>query len=162
MFLFAALLILFPGQLLDCYGRQFCLHFEAFHLKKTPMYIAFMQFMGDEEEATSFSYTLEVNGNGRKMTWQGVPRSIRDSHKTVRDSQDGLIITRKLALFFSADNTNSKQLKLKISGRVWREHWRKQYLFLFVNPCNNILYLQQNNLLVQKINSSFKGKCQVK
>lgn len=108
--------------LLDCYGRQFCLHFEAFHLKKTPMYIAFMQFMGDEEEATSFSYTLEVNGNGRKMTWQGVPRSIRDSHKTVRDSQDGLIITRKLALFFSADNTNSKQLKLKISGRVWREH----------------------------------------
>lgn len=87
------LLILFPGQLLDCYGRQFCLYFEAFHLKKTPMYIAFMQFMGDEEEATSFSYTLEVNGNGRKMTWQGVPRSIRDSHKTVRDSQDGLIIT---------------------------------------------------------------------
>ncbi|KAG2315670.1 hypothetical protein Bca52824_018792 [Brassica carinata] len=108
--------------LLDFYGRQFCLYFEAFHLKKTPMYIAFMQFMGDEEEATSFSYTLEVNGNGRKMTWQGVPRSIRDSHKTVRDSQDGLIITRKLALFFSGDNNNSKELKLKISGRVWREH----------------------------------------
>ncbi|KAJ0249343.1 inactive E3 ubiquitin-protein ligase SINAT6 [Hirschfeldia incana] len=108
--------------LLDCYGRQFCLYFEAFHLKKTPMYMAFMQFMGDEEEATSFSYTLEVNGDGRKMTWQGVPRSIRDSHKTVRDSQDGLIITRKLALFFSTDNTNGKELKLKISGRVWREH----------------------------------------
>lgn len=108
--------------LLDCYGRQFCLYFEAFHLKKTPMYIAYMQFMGDEEEATSFSYTLEISGHGRKMTWQGVPRSIRDRHKTVRDSQDGLIITRKLAMFFSADNTNSKELKLKISGRIWREH----------------------------------------
>lgn len=88
------------------------------------MYIAFVQFMGDEEEAVTFSYSLEVTGNGRKLTWQGVPRSIRDSHKTVRDSHDGLIITRKLALFFSTDdnnsNHNSKELKLKISGRVWR------------------------------------------
>ncbi|KAL1204926.1 putative inactive E3 ubiquitin-protein ligase SINAT6 [Cardamine amara subsp. amara] len=107
--------------LLDCFGRQFCLYFEAFHLRKTPMYIAFMQFMGDEEEAMSFSYTLEVSGNGRKLTWQGVPRSIRDSHKMVRDSQDGLLITRKLALFFSTDNTANNELKLKISGRVWRE-----------------------------------------
>lgn len=85
------------------------------------MYIAFMQFMGDEEEAMSFSYTLEVGGSGRKLTWQGVPRSIRDSHKTVCDSQDGLLITRKLALLFSTDNTTTKELKLKISGRVWRE-----------------------------------------
>ncbi|CAL9220712.1 unnamed protein product [Arabidopsis halleri] len=108
--------------LLDCFGRQFCLYFEAFHLRKTPMYIAFMQFMGDEEEAMSFSYSLEVGGNGRKLTWQGVPRSIRDSHKTVRDSQDGLIITRKLASFFWTDNNNTtKELKLKVSGRVWRE-----------------------------------------
>ncbi|CAA7016780.1 unnamed protein product [Microthlaspi erraticum] len=107
--------------LLDCFGRQFCLYFEAYHLRKTPMYIAFIQFMGDEEEAMSFSYSLEVTGNGRTLTWQGVPRSIRDSHKTVRDSQDGLIITRKLASFFSNDNNhNSKELKLKISGRVWR------------------------------------------
>jgi len=84
--------------------------------------MAFMQFMGDEEEAMSFSYSLQVGGNGRKLTWQGVPRSIRDSHKTVRDSQDGLIITRKLALFFSTDNnTTDKELKLKVSGRVWRE-----------------------------------------
>lgn len=108
-------------QLLDCFGRQFCLYFEAFHLRKTPMYIAFMQFMGDEEEAMSFSYSLEVGGNGRKLTWQGVPRSIRDSHKTVRDSQDGLIITRKLASFFCTDNNTNKELKLKVSGRVWRE-----------------------------------------
>ncbi|CAH2053794.1 unnamed protein product [Thlaspi arvense] len=107
--------------LLDCFGRQFCLYLEAFHMRKTPMYVAFMQFMGDEEEAMRFSYTLEVSGNGRKLTWQGVPRSIRDSHKTVRDSQDGLIITRKLALLISTDNNSSKELKLKISGRVWRE-----------------------------------------
>ncbi|ESQ48639.1 hypothetical protein EUTSA_v10021499mg [Eutrema salsugineum] len=107
--------------LLDCFGRQFCLYFAAFHMRKTPMYIAFVQFMGDEQEAMRFSYTLEVSGNGRKLAWQGVPRSLRESHKTVRDSQDGLIITRKLALIISTDNNNSKELKLKISGRVWRE-----------------------------------------
>ncbi|KAH9740821.1 E3 ubiquitin-protein ligase SINAT2 [Citrus sinensis] len=85
----------------NCFGRHFCLHFEAFHLGMAPVYMAFLRFMGDEEEARQFSYSLEVGGNGRKLTWQGIPRSIRDSHKRVRDSQDGLIIQRNLALFFS-------------------------------------------------------------
>ncbi|XP_024014889.1 probable inactive E3 ubiquitin-protein ligase SINAT6 isoform X2 [Eutrema salsugineum] len=121
LLIFSPLLTKHWLQLLDCFGRQFCLYFAAFHMRKTPMYIAFVQFMGDEQEAMRFSYTLEVSGNGRKLAWQGVPRSLRESHKTVRDSQDGLIITRKLALIISTDNNNSKELKLKISGRVWRE-----------------------------------------
>lgn len=75
--------------------------------------------MGDEEEARQFSYTLEVGGNGRKLKWQGIPRSIRDSHKKVRDSQDGLIIQRKLALFFSGGER--QELKLKVAGQIWKE-----------------------------------------
>uniref|UniRef100_A0A251TC56 Putative E3 ubiquitin-protein ligase SIN-like protein n=1 Tax=Helianthus annuus TaxID=4232 RepID=A0A251TC56_HELAN len=39
-----------------------------------------------------------IGANGRKLKWQGVPRSIHDSHKTVRDGLDGLIITRNVAL----------------------------------------------------------------
>jgi E3 ubiquitin-protein ligase SIAH1 len=81
--------------------------------------MAFLRFMGDEDEAKQFSYTLEVGGNGRKLTWQGIPRSIRDSHKKVRDSQDGLIIQRNLALFFSG--SNRQELKLKVTGRIWKE-----------------------------------------
>ncbi|KAF9680725.1 hypothetical protein SADUNF_Sadunf06G0151400 [Salix dunnii] len=99
----------------NCFGRQFCLHFEAFQLGMAPVYMAFLRFMGDDNEAKKFSYSLEVGGNGRKMVWQGIPRSIRDSHRKVRDSQDGLIIQRNLALYFSGGDR--QELKLRVTGR---------------------------------------------
>ncbi|WRX12829.1 Seven-in-absentia protein [Theobroma cacao] len=71
---------------ISCFGQHFCLHFEAFQLGMAPVYIAFLRFRGDDNEAKNYSYSLEVGGNGRKMTWQGVPRSIRDNHRKVRDS----------------------------------------------------------------------------
>ncbi|GLT88331.1 hypothetical protein SLE2022_063620 [Rubroshorea leprosula] len=103
----------------NCFGRQFCLHFEAFQLGMAPVYMAFLRFMGDDEEAKKFSYSLEVGANGRKLTWQGIPRSIRDSHRKVRDSQDGLIIQRNLALYFSGGD--NQELKLRVTGRIWKE-----------------------------------------
>ncbi|KAK3042238.1 hypothetical protein RJ639_001833 [Escallonia herrerae] len=103
----------------NCFGHQFCLHFEAFHIGMAPVYMAFLRFMGDNHDAKRFSYSLEVGGNGRKLTWQGVPRSIRDSHKAVRDSLDGLIIHRNMALFFSGGDR--QELKLKVAGRIWKE-----------------------------------------
>ena len=84
-----------------------------------PVYMAFLRFMGDEGEAKNYKYSLEVGGNGRKMTWQGVPRSIRDGHRKVRDSHDGLIVPRNLALFFSGGDR--KELKLRVTGRIWKE-----------------------------------------
>ncbi|CAL4914435.1 unnamed protein product [Urochloa decumbens] len=103
----------------SCFGQYFCLHFEAFQLGMAPVYIAFLRFMGDDAEAKNYSYSLEVGGTGRKMTWQGVPRSIRDSHRKVRDSYDGLIIQRNMALFFSGGDR--KELKLRVTGRIWKE-----------------------------------------
>lgn len=75
--------------------------------------------MGDDKEAKHYSYSLEVGGNMRKLTWQGVPRSIRDSHRKVRDSFDGLIIQRNMALCFSGGDR--KELKLRVTGRIWKE-----------------------------------------
>ncbi|PKI73607.1 hypothetical protein CRG98_005981 [Punica granatum] len=43
----------------NCFGRQFCLHFEAFQLGTAPVYMAFLRFMGDEEESRQFCYSLE-------------------------------------------------------------------------------------------------------
>ncbi|RLN16852.1 E3 ubiquitin-protein ligase SINAT3-like [Panicum miliaceum] len=103
----------------SCFGQYFCLHFEAFQLGMAPVYIAFLRFMGDDAEAKNYSYSLEVGGTGRKMIWQGVPRSIRDSHLKVRDSYDGLIIQRNMALFFSGGDR--KELKLRVTGRIWKE-----------------------------------------
>eukprot|EP00250_Pteridium_aquilinum_P024065 c2827_g1_i1 orf=508-1443(+) len=102
-----------------CFGRHFCLHFEAFLLGMAPVYMAFLRFMGDEGEAKNFSYSLEVGGHGRKLSWQGVPRSIRDSHTKVRDSNDGLLLHRNMALFFSGGD--KKELKLRVTGRIWKE-----------------------------------------
>ncbi|KAG0453278.1 hypothetical protein HPP92_025671 [Vanilla planifolia] len=103
----------------NCFGQHFCLHFEAFLLGMSPVYVAFLRFMGEDSEAKNFSYSLEVGGNGRKLIWQGVPRSIRDDHRKVRDSYDGLIIHRNMALFFSS--SGRQELKLRVTGRIWRE-----------------------------------------
>lgn len=103
----------------NCFGQYFCLHFEAFQIGMAPVYIVFLRFMGEDDEAKNFGYSLEVRGNGRKIIWQGVPRSIRDSHIKVRDSHDGLIIHRNMALFFSGGD--KKELKLKVSGCIWEE-----------------------------------------
>ncbi|KAA3481318.1 E3 ubiquitin-protein ligase SINAT5-like [Gossypium australe] len=107
------------SNVFSCFGQYFCLHFEAFQLGMAPVYIAFLRFMGDDNEAKNYSYSLEVGGNGRKLIWQGVPRSIRDSHRKVRDSFDGLIIQRNMALFFSGGDR--KELKLRVTGRIWKE-----------------------------------------
>ncbi|XP_039062631.1 E3 ubiquitin-protein ligase SINAT3-like isoform X1 [Hibiscus syriacus] len=102
-----------------CFGQYFCLHFEAFQLGMAPVYMAFLRFMGDEIEARNYSYSLEVGGNGRKLIWEGTPRSIRDSHRKVTDSHDGLIIQRNMALFFSGGDR--KELKLRVTGQIWKE-----------------------------------------
>ncbi|KAG6509021.1 E3 ubiquitin-protein ligase SINAT5-like [Zingiber officinale] len=105
--------------LFNCFDRYFCLHFEAFVLGCEPVYMAFIRFLGEESEARKFNYCLEVGGHGRKMKWQGVPRSIRTHHRVVRDSHDGLLLHRNLAIYFSGGD--QKVLKLRVSGRIWKE-----------------------------------------
>lgn len=106
-------------QVFNCFGQYFCLHFEAFQLGGAPVYMGFLRFMGDEKESQNYRYSLEVGGNGRKLTWEGIPRSIRDSHKKIRDSHDGLLVQRNMALFFSGGDR--KELKLRVIGRIWKD-----------------------------------------
>ncbi|KAL0925344.1 hypothetical protein M5K25_003665 [Dendrobium thyrsiflorum] len=103
----------------NCFGKYFCLHFEAFLLHKAPVYMAFLRYMGDENDARKYCYSLEVGADGRKMIWEGTPRSIRDSHQKVRDSYDGLIIQRNMALLISCGDQT--ELKLRVTGRIWKE-----------------------------------------
>lgn len=117
-----------------CFGQYFCLHFEAFQLGMAPVYMAFLRFMGDETEARNYSYSLEVGANGRKLIWEGTPRSIRDSHRKVRDSHDGLIIQRNMALFFSGGDR--KELKLRVTGRIWKEQQNPETGVCIPNLCS--------------------------
>ncbi|URE47999.1 Seven in absentia protein family, partial [Musa troglodytarum] len=106
------------NELLECPVCTNTMYPPIHQLGMAPVYIVFLQFMGDENEAHNYRYSLEVGSNGRKLTWEGIPRSIRDSHQEVRDSHDGLIIQRNLAIFFSG---NKKDLKLRVTGRIWKE-----------------------------------------
>ncbi|KAK6155579.1 hypothetical protein DH2020_009827 [Rehmannia glutinosa] len=117
-----------------CFGQYFCLHFEAFQLGMAPVYMAFLRFMGDENDARNYSYSLEVGANGRKLIWEGTPRSIRDSHRKVRDSHDGLIIQRNMALFFSGGDR--KELKLRVTGRIWKEQQNSDAGVCIPNLCS--------------------------
>lgn len=121
-------------QVFHCFGQYFCLHFEAFQLGMAPVYMAFLRFMGDEAEARNYSYSLEVGANGRKLIWEGTPRSIRDSHRKVRDSHDGLIIQRNMALFFSGGDR--KELKLRVTGRIWKEQQNPEAGVCIPNLCS--------------------------
>ncbi|KAH9308126.1 hypothetical protein KI387_036037, partial [Taxus chinensis] len=67
----------------NCFAQHFCLHFEYFQLSTAPVYIAFLHFMGDDNDAKNLSYNLEVGGSSRKFTFQGIPRSTRDSHRKI-------------------------------------------------------------------------------
>ncbi|RVW14518.1 E3 ubiquitin-protein ligase SINAT3 [Vitis vinifera] len=121
-------------QVFHCFGQYFCLHFEAFQLGMSPVYMAFLRFMGDENEARNYGYSLEVGANGRKLIWEGTPRSIRDSHRKVRDSHDGLIIQRNMALFFSGGDR--KELKLRVTGRIWKEQQNQDAGVCIPNLCS--------------------------
>ncbi|GAB2259300.1 hypothetical protein Droror1_Dr00027440 [Drosera rotundifolia] len=72
-----------------CFDRYFCLHFEAFQLGMAPVYMAFLRFMGEKIDAQKYGYSLEIGSNGRKLIWEGMPRSIRDSHRKVRAAMKG-------------------------------------------------------------------------
>lgn len=122
------------SQVFHCFGQYFCLHFEAFQLGMAPVYMAFLRFMGDEADARNYSYSLEVGANGRKLTWEGTPRSIRDSHRKVRDSHDGLIIQRNMALFFSGGDR--KELKLRVTGKIWKEQQNPEGGVCIPNLCS--------------------------
>lgn len=99
-----------------------------------PVYMAFLRFMGDEADARNYSYSLEVGANGRKLIWEGTPRSIRDSHRKVRDSHDGLIIQRNMALFFSGGDR--KELKLRVTGKIWKEQQNLETGVCIPNLCS--------------------------
>ena len=98
-----------------------------------PISMTFLRFMGNETNARKYSYSLEVGGYGRKMTWEETPWSIHDSHRKVRDSHDGLVIPCKLALFFSGEDR--KELKLRITGRIWKEQNLESTAYIS-NLCN--------------------------
>ncbi|PWA56309.1 peptidase S10, serine carboxypeptidase, Alpha/Beta hydrolase fold protein [Artemisia annua] len=59
-------------RIFNCFGYQFCLHFEAC-LGTSLVYMAFLRFVGDENDANKFSYNHGVDTNFIKphLFWSG-------------------------------------------------------------------------------------------
>ncbi|KAI3939326.1 hypothetical protein MKW98_022194 [Papaver atlanticum] len=58
-------------KVFSCFSQHFCLHFEAFQFGMTPVYMGFLSFIGVENDARKYNYSLEVRANGRKLIWEG-------------------------------------------------------------------------------------------
>ncbi|CAA2987714.1 E3 ubiquitin- ligase SINAT2-like, partial [Olea europaea subsp. europaea] len=76
-----SLVINFVSWLFNCFSYHFCLHFEAFDLGRTSIYMEFIHFMGGKHDQKA-----------------DMVRSSKERHKTVRQSLDGLIIQRNIEL----------------------------------------------------------------
>lgn len=76
--------------------------------------------MGEVTKAKKFKYSLEIDGgNGRRLIWQGIPRSICESHENVRCGLEGMVIPRNLSLFLSGGN--EQVFTLRVKGSIWKE-----------------------------------------
>ncbi|PWA41770.1 E3 ubiquitin-protein ligase SIN-like, Zinc finger, RING/FYVE/PHD-type [Artemisia annua] len=102
-------------EVFNCYGCYFCLHFQSLTSCDALGDIMFLWFLGEDEEAKKFSYILEISGNGRTLTYKGVPRSIRISSQEICDDLDGMVFSP----FFWEEN--EKERKLRVKGCICLE-----------------------------------------
>ncbi|KAJ9681163.1 hypothetical protein PVL29_020179 [Vitis rotundifolia] len=100
--------------IINCYGKYFCVHTGAFFTASTPISVVFLSLIGNQAEACNYSYSLEIGGNGRKLTFEGIPRSIRESERSL-ESADSLIVPGGMVHSLGGEK---RQPKLEIRGRI--------------------------------------------
>eukprot|EP00941_MAST-03F_sp_MAST-3F-sp1_P004857 g4857.t1 len=97
---------------------HFIIHFEQ---RPNGQYVSFVRFIGSKDDAKKYTYHLQCARNGRKIRWQGIPRSIRSSAKEVMAVNDCLILEKNLASYYSegGDGTGGpEKLRLNIQGKI--------------------------------------------
>lgn len=109
-----------PGRrwiviIINCFDKHFCLHAEAFLIGSTPVYMAFLSLIGNHAEAGNYSYSLQIGGNGRKLTFEGVPQSIRESERRSLESADSLIVPGGMVHSLGGE---TREPKLEITGGI--------------------------------------------
>ncbi|KAJ9681089.1 hypothetical protein PVL29_020136 [Vitis rotundifolia] len=105
------------AAIINCYGKYFCVQTEAFFQASTPICVVFLSLIGNQAEACNYSYSLEIGGNGRKLTFEGIPRSIKESERRSLESADSLIV---LGSMVHSLGEEKRQPKLEITGRIWK------------------------------------------
>nr|GEU65219.1 E3 ubiquitin-protein ligase SINAT2-like [Tanacetum cinerariifolium] len=70
-------------------------------------HVAYLRFMGEENKAKTFSYSLEIGRDGQNLTYKGVPRSICVCNDNFFN--DGMLVSPS----FWEENEQKRRLKLK-------------------------------------------------
>ncbi|GJR68630.1 E3 ubiquitin protein ligase SIN-like, zinc finger, RING/FYVE/PHD-type containing protein [Tanacetum coccineum] len=95
----------------NCYGCYFCLYLESFITFNNAIgYVAYLLFMGDENEAKRFTYSLKIGRDSQKLTYKEAPRSIRV--RTENFLKDGMLISP------SFWEENEKEHWLTLKGQI--------------------------------------------
>ncbi|XP_034703487.1 E3 ubiquitin-protein ligase SINAT3-like [Vitis riparia] len=103
--------------IINCFDKPFCLHAEAFLIGSTPIYMAFLNLIGNQAEIDNYSYSLEIGGNGRKLTFEGIPRSIRESKRSSLESANNLIMLGGMVFSLGGE---TRMPMLWVTGRIWK------------------------------------------
>ena len=77
--------------------------------------MVFLSLIGNQAEACNYSYSLEIGGNGRKLTFEGIPRSIRESERRSLESADSLIVLGSMVHSLGGE---TREPKLEITGGI--------------------------------------------
>ena len=79
--------------------------------------MAFLSLIGNQAEADNYSYNLEIGGNGSKLTFEGIPRSIRESKRSSLESANSLIVLEGMAFSLGGE---TRMPMLRVLGRIWK------------------------------------------
>ncbi|GKA94381.1 putative E3 ubiquitin-protein ligase SINAT1 [Tanacetum coccineum] len=116
-----------------------------------PCFVAFAQHMGLEADVTKMKYSFEIGRAERRITWQGVPCTIRKNPVKVCEQLDAFVVPRKLLLSYIDENH-----VLQIDARIWLEEtksdeevsvetiiFRGQDRYFPIKPPDIVVSLQQ-------------------
>lgn len=62
----------------SCFGFNFMLALEKHRKAEDIFFFAYVQLIGSRNDAEKCTYRLELNGHGRRLIWEAVPKSIRE------------------------------------------------------------------------------------
>eukprot|EP00118_Oscarella_pearsei_P026603 m.310156 g.310156 ORF g.310156 m.310156 type:complete len:300 (+) comp49877_c0_seq1:94-993(+) len=91
----------------SCYGHHFMLVLEKQErlTDGTQQFYAVVQIIGSKQAAEGFTYKLELNGSGKRLVWEAVPRSVHDGVGSAVQECDCLTFEGGTARHF-AENGN--------------------------------------------------------
>eukprot|EP00123_Amoebidium_parasiticum_P004043 comp15342_c0_seq1/m.12202 comp15342_c0_seq1/g.12202 ORF comp15342_c0_seq1/g.12202 comp15342_c0_seq1/m.12202 type:complete len:275 (-) comp15342_c0_seq1:699-1523(-) len=110
------------GPFLYLYKNRYFL-LEFFHNAKDKDYRATLRSLSQGDSDGLAYYQIQVARHSRRLIWEGVVRSVRDSQKDIIDSNDCFTLKENLAIFFSDNESMGTEgldklecdIKLKIS-----------------------------------------------